>query len=99
MLVRHRGSGRAYRMHHTLLAVHADMCLQSEVPLVPLPGLMHLRVALPAGVLGRGRRMDNGRIHDCAGRDADALGLQMYVHRSEEHTSELQSPMYLVCRL
>src|ERR1017187_11027426 len=24
---------------------------------------------------------------------------QSYRHRSEEHTSELQSPMYLVCRL
>src|SRR5437764_1979579 len=24
---------------------------------------------------------------------------QKHVHRSEEHTSELQSPMYLVCRL
>src|SRR5437764_7927473 len=28
--------------------------------------------------------------------DGRAVGLQ---HRSEEHTSELQSPMYLVCRL
>src|SRR5436189_2150103 len=30
-----------------------------------------------------------------------ALGLtrQGYARRSEEHTSELQSPMYLVCRL
>src|SRR5437762_12829064 len=26
-------------------------------------------------------------------------GLVSPVHRSEEHTSELQSPMYLVCRL
>src|SRR5437763_11421693 len=24
---------------------------------------------------------------------------KLYQHRSEEHTSELQSPMYLVCRL
>src|ERR1017187_3818831 len=31
MLVRHRGSGRAYRMHHTLFAVHPDMRLQTEV--------------------------------------------------------------------
>src|SRR5437762_6434075 len=27
------------------------------------------------------------------------LGDRTYSHRSEEHTSELQSPMYLVCRL
>src|SRR5437762_9471466 len=26
-------------------------------------------------------------------------GRQWHEHRSEEHTSELQSPMYLVCRL
>src|SRR5436189_1552736 len=28
-----------------------------------------------------------------------AQGIQLDVARSEEHTSELQSPMYLVCRL
>src|ERR1017187_8626185 len=26
-------------------------------------------------------------------------GVFAHIHRSEEHTSELQSPMYLVCRL
>src|SRR5437879_7693612 len=29
---------------------------------------------------------------------AEESGLR-FLHRSEEHTSELQSPMYLVCRL
>src|SRR5437762_10163141 len=29
----------------------------------------------------------------------DVSGLSRTFHRSEEHTSELQSPMYLVCRL
>src|SRR5437763_8859392 len=32
-------------------------------------------------------------------RDADAVGELGHPLRSEEHTSELQSPMYLVCRL
>src|SRR5437879_11138532 len=34
-------------------------------------------------------------------RQLDATGYEGYVglERSEEHTSELQSPMYLVCRL
>src|SRR5437762_5741821 len=36
-----------------------------------------------------------GPIDELAQRDADRL----LVNRSEEHTSELQSPMYLVCRL
>src|SRR3712207_7536513 len=30
---------------------------------------------------------------------ADPVGAVLYVHRSEEHTSELQSRQYLVCRL
>src|SRR5437879_10605777 len=31
--------------------------------------------------------------------DSEALGIIDVAERSEEHTSELQSPMYLVCRL
>jgi hypothetical protein len=38
-------------MHHALLAVHADMRLQPEVPLV---GLVHLRVALARGAVAGG---------------------------------------------
>src|ERR1700730_10135835 len=75
-------------MHHALLAVHPDMRLQTEVPLVPLPGLMHLRVALAGLVLGGGRRMDNGRIHDRARRNADALGLQMHVYSLQHQTAQ-----------
>src|SRR2546429_4794298 len=30
---------------------------------------------------------------------ARQLGLEIFVHRSEEHTSELQSRLHLVCRL
>src|SRR5437762_4602549 len=32
-------------------------------------------------------------------RDRGLLPVGRRAHRSEEHTSELQSPMYLVCRL
>src|SRR5437764_10571566 len=42
-----------------------------------------------------------GSIHTVAA-EVEALGgqaLPVRVDRSEEHTSELQSPMYLVCRL
>src|SRR5437879_10920067 len=31
--------------------------------------------------------------------DGNNQSVKFYVSRSEEHTSELQSPMYLVCRL
>src|SRR5712692_3843891 len=75
-------------MHHALFAVHPDMRLQTEVPLLSLPGLMHLRVALAGLVLGGGRRMDNGRIHDRTRRNADALGLQMHVHSLQHQTAQ-----------
>src|SRR5437879_13870972 len=34
-----------------------------------------------------------------SGRGGTSSGCQPWKERSEEHTSELQSPMYLVCRL
>src|SRR5437763_11390718 len=48
-------------------------------------------------VFGDGRRFDVGRRRAFGvGRVVRGVG---EVFRSEEHTSELQSPMYLVCRL
>src|SRR5437762_8093322 len=45
----------------------------------------------------------SGNVGRCAAttRDADTgvVDFKTLHHRSEEHTSELQSPMYLVCRL
>src|SRR3712207_7559572 len=59
-------------------------------PLARHPGL-DLEVGGSGGELGRG--------HGCQrnGRDGTAEDAQMT--RSEEHTSELQSRQYLVCRL
>src|SRR5437763_5166015 len=34
-----------------------------------------------------------------ASNDLERQGQEIFRYRSEEHTSELQSPMYLVCRL
>src|SRR5437879_9957021 len=47
---------------------------------------------------GEPRRGHRDRVPAVRGRGARAL-LHLAVLRSEEHTSELQSPMYLVCRL
>src|SRR5437763_9295414 len=45
----------------------------------------------------RGARLPRrARARGCGARAGDARGAAV---RSEEHTSELQSPMYLVCRL
>src|SRR5436189_6140163 len=76
---------------------------------------LSLHDALPIWVRGdRGRRGDGGlaardRVHDMELRRPRArpdrqLGREDPCHeldhgRSEEHTSELQPPMYLVCRL
>lgn len=82
-------SAGGHRVDVALLAVHADVRLQPEVPLVSFPGLVHLRVALAARVLGRRRRMDDGCIHDRAGRDLDAFGLQMHVHRIQHQPVQI----------
>src|SRR5437762_7010585 len=49
-----------------------------------------------------GARQDRGRKADGGLLDVEELESarrEVEAHRSEEHTSELQSPMYLVCRL
>ena len=74
MLVGGRGD---YRVDQLGLAVHANVRLHAEVPLITLLGLVHLRVTRLVLVLGRGRRTDDRRIHDGAGRDLHPLGLQM----------------------
>src|SRR5205823_14329951 len=59
---------------------------RASAPELPLCGARHDRAAPRAGVLGAAAR--------CAER-----GLRPTRARSEEHTSELQSLAYLVCRL
>src|SRR3989338_6080713 len=71
------GGCRNNRMDQLGLAVHADVRLHAEVPLVALLGLAHLRVARLALVLGRGRGIDNRRVDDGAGRNLHSLVLEM----------------------
>src|ERR1039457_4273306 len=54
-----------------------------------------LQAAMPPR-MGRMRRLSGGRCDAKSGRRGDFLGGSK---RSEEHTSELQSPCNLVCRL
>src|SRR5258708_13440970 len=44
-------------------------------------------------------RADLAELLDVLGRDLRVVLDALAVHRSEEHTSELQSPDHLVCRL
>src|SRR5690348_17798759 len=57
-----------------------------------------LVAAHPGGDKQRGRRRTGGQAGDPAG-DAETSGDGHDAERSEEHTSELQSPVHLVCRL
>src|SRR3712207_7547604 len=50
------------------------------------------------GVLGRGVVAPDGHLRDVGDLGA-GLGRELRDRRSEEHTSELQSRQYLVCRL
>src|SRR3712207_8236471 len=66
---------------------------------------LSLHDALPISVTGKWMAwpMSGGRLTDC---QVPSLGMHQreprankFAHRSEEHTSELQSRQYLVCRL
>src|SRR5947209_13918315 len=58
-----------------------------------------LQKALVQTDLGYVQLIVNGGRAKFGGRTYDVLGLERMQRRSEEHTSELQSRQYLVCRL
>src|SRR3712207_8423515 len=57
------------------------------------------RVGVPAGADARVPRPARDRVHPRLGDDRDVAARLGRPARSEEHTSELQSRQYLVCRL
>src|SRR3712207_8492488 len=61
--------------------------------------LLSLLFVLAAAVLAVGCGGNSESEAGCSGGDGDSLSLVAYSTRSEEHTSELQSRQYLVCRL
>src|SRR5256884_5220513 len=62
----------------------------TDVEMKPVPLTVRVKVAPPAVA-------PVGEIEDMAGTGFDGIGTG--VGRSEEHTSELQSRLHLVCRL
>jgi hypothetical protein len=66
-------------VHQAAVGVDRNVRLHAEVPLVALLGLVHLRVALAFGVLGRARRSDDRGIHDAAALEQEALLRQVRV--------------------
>src|SRR5919197_1383388 len=75
-------------VNELVLAVHAEMALHAEVPLLALPGLLHLRIARTSGVLCRRRRGDDCRVDDGPGADRQPPRLQMPVHLLEERLAQ-----------
>jgi hypothetical protein len=71
------------------LAVHADVQLHAEVPLLALPGLVHLGVTRAFGVLGRAGRTDDGGVHDGAGLELEAALLQDLADLGEQLLAQL----------
>ena len=77
--VGHVGRRRYHRVHQLALAVHADMRLHPEVPLLAFARLVHLRVTLLLPILGRTGRVNDGRVHNRACRNAHSALLQVQV--------------------
>src|SRR5437763_14800389 len=86
---------------HAYLHYHFNFLSLFTAPPPPQFSPLSLHDALPICGVGAGRhRGGPGRprpgLGGCRGRRGVGAGRH---RRSEEHTSELQSPMYLVCRL
>lgn len=82
--------GRGHqRMHEAGLRIDADVCLNAEMPLVALLGLMHLGISPLALVLGRTGRGDDRGVHDRTFLKQQALVGQMDVDCREDALGQL----------
>ncbi len=77
LAVMHIGRRGGHGMNQLRLAVHANMRLHAEIPLVALLGLMHLRIPLLLAILRRTGRTDDGGIHDGPSADLHAVSRQI----------------------
>lgn len=82
--------GRGYHgMDQFGSTVDADMGLHAEEPLITLPGLMHLRVALLFLVLGRTGRIDNRGVDDSAAIHLQPVLIQILVNQVEQLIAQI----------
>ena len=89
MFVVNVGCGDHRAVAQSRLTVHTDVQLHTEIPLLPLAGLVHLGVSGLVGVLGGAGRADDGGVHDGAGVDFDAARLQFHAHACEQGFAQL----------
>src|ERR1700740_2416898 len=78
------GVGRSHRMYDTAL-IRSDVQLHSEVPILALAGLLHLRVTSRTRVLGRTRRRDDGCVHDGTRAQQQPPFFEQASDRIEDH--------------
>src|SRR5262249_61278973 len=83
------GRRRRHRVDQPGAAIHPEMRLHPEIPLVALFGLVHLRIARLVGILGRRRRIDDGCIDDRAGGYLYSLGHQVPLYLLEQLPAEI----------
>lgn len=72
------------RMNQFGVAVDATMRLHAEVPRLPFLGLVYLEIPRLGAILRRTRCRNNGRIHDGAPGDLQALGSQLLADLRKE---------------
>ena len=71
------------------VSIDTDMGLHAKIPVVALLCRRHLRVARLGLVLGRGRRIDDRRIHQRARAQRDALVGKVRVHLGKQLLGQL----------
>src|SRR5450830_637647 len=84
LAVMHVGRGHAGAVHQPALAVHADVHLHTEVPLVALLGLMHFRIASLVLVLGGAGRCNDGGVHNGTARELQPVRLQQLAYLGKQ---------------
>src|SRR3954453_1775379 len=93
------GGGALDRVHQAGGNIDPDIRLYAEVPLVALPGLVHLRVAAVLLVLGRGRRGDDRGIDNRPPAFAGAGSCRISKPRSSSIAlTSSNSPLVKSCR-
>ena len=85
----HVGRARRHRVNELAAAVDPDVPFHAEEPLLALPGLAHLRVALAVLVLRRTRRIDERRIDDGAGPHVQSVLRQVRIDQPKQLLSQV----------
>lgn len=79
------------RMNQLGFTVNTNVGLHSEVPLIALLGLMHIRIALLLLVLGGTRRADNTGIDDSASAYLQAIFLQVLIDQIKQSITQIMA--------